>query len=269
MSIVTISSDLGENNYKLAALRASFIEKFPSFSINYLYQQEDKFDIESMAYQILGATHSFPEKSIHIIFCQYSITRYSLLLLKFKNHYIISSDNGIVSFFSNLDYDIEVYHLESRLEEYDFKGYVEQYIEALRLLNNHEYISKLQRTNSYLQTKPFSTGLVIQPDRIVARVLKIYESGNLVLNLTKMEFDSVIAQSSFFISFQTVKIRSISKNYNVTETNNRMGAIFNDIGFLEIFMIGGHVAKLFNINKFSNNKIEIVLDHDSNRQIKF
>jgi hypothetical protein len=55
----------------------------------------------------------------------------------------------------------------------------------------------------------------------------------------------------------------------VSETNNKMGAIFNESGFLEIFMIGGNLAKLFNINKYSNNKIEIIIGTDAKNQIGF
>ena len=34
-------------------------------------------------------------------------------------------------------------------------------------------------------------------------------------------------------------------------------------------MIGGNLAELFSVNKWKNNKLEILIDHDTNREINF
>lgn len=269
MSFITISSDLGENNFSLSILLARLKEMFSSFQVIPLYQQDDIYDIESIAYHIRGALNVFPEKTIHLIFCKYSLTNYDLILTKINNQYIISSDNGVSSLVHDNQPEINIYKISSQLKVFEFIPYLESYTKLIQSILENNYSSLLEPNPSMIQTKPFNTGLMIYEDRIITRVVSISSTGSIILNLSKKQFYEVVQEKPFYIQFVTIKISSISPNYKASDSNNKMGAIFNEAGFLEIFMIGGHVARLFNINKYSNSKIEIIIGHDPNSQIKF
>lgn len=269
MPLITVSSDLGGNNFSDSYIIERIQQKFPSYRVVSLFHQEDIYDLESIAYQIRGALNLFPPDTIHLIFCKYSLSNYDLILSKINSQFVIGSDNGVSSLLHDYDLDPEYYKYIGQLSEFNLEKYVDLYCAVLDSIFKQSYSQILESSPTIVQTKPFNTGLIIQPDRIIARVVSISSTGSLILNLTKKQFHDTVQDQSFYIQFVTIKISKISPNYTASETNNKMGAIFNEAGFLEIFMIGGHVAKLFNINKYSNNKIEIIIGDDSNRQIKF
>lgn len=267
MAVITVSSDLGENNYCSAALMSAFKEVFKSQVVIELFHQRDTHDMESMAYQIIGALNQFSDNTIHIVFSKYSLVRYHLIGLRLKNQFILSSDNGLISLLNDIDYQTEVYQFPSSLSSFDFYYYLQHFLKTTQGILDNTINGTL--ASDYIQLKPLNTGLLVTSDRIVCRVIYIYDSGNIILNIQREGFESAVGKNPFYILFHTVKIRAISVNYMITETNNRMGAIFNESGFLEIFMVGGNIAKLFGINKYSNNKIEIIIGHDTDRQIEF
>lgn len=268
MAIITISSDLGENNYSFAMLHASLKREFPQDDIIPLYQQNDVYDIESMAYHLMGGVALFPKETIHLAFCKYSLTQYHLILVHVQGQYILTSDNGLCSAIDGYE-AMPLYRYPSTMMQFDFQKYLSQYMQVIRYIRESSYSSKLESNPNYVQTKPFNTGRMLMADRLVTRVVAISLSGNIILNISQKQFQDSVGSQPFYIQFFTIKIRSISPNYMASETNNRMGAIFNEAGYMEIFMIGGHIAKLFNITKYTNNKIEIVIGHDSNSQINF
>ena len=269
MPLITVSSDLGGNNFSDSYVIERIQQKFPSYRVVSLFHQEDIYDLESIAYQIRGALNLFPPDTIHLIFCKYSLSNYHLILSKINFQYVIGSDNGVSSLLHDYELDPEYYKYIGQLSEFNLEKYIDSYCEVIDSILKKNYSQVLDPNPTIVQTKPFNTGLIIQPDRIITRVVSISSTGSLILNLTKKQFYDTVQDQSFYIQFVTIKISKISPNYTASETNNKMGAIFNEAGFLEIFMIGGHVAKLFNINKYSNNKIEIIIGDDSNRQIKF
>lgn len=267
-SAITLLSDLGENNFSVAGLQYFFTEAFPARTVLNLYHQSDSFDIESLAYQLYGALHTFPEYSIHVLFCKKVNIPNQLLISKIKNQYVISPNNGILSVLHE-EINTETFLFHSTKDNYEYQGFVQEYIQLIQWIESGEYSHKLDKAPNILQMKPLNTGLMISEDRIIARVIAILSTGNIVLNLKERDFNKVVSNQRFYIQFLTIRISHISNGYQHSNTNNKMGALFNEAGFLEIFMIGGSVAELFNINKYTNNKIEIVIGDSSNSQVNF
>ncbi|MFY7862008.1 MAG: SAM hydroxide adenosyltransferase, partial [Chitinophagales bacterium] len=100
------------------------------------------------------------------------------------------------------------------------------------------------------------------------RIFVITHHGNLILNIQKETFIQAVQSSNFQIEIRTQAITNLSRKYHSNHRNN-IGAIFNDTGYLEIFMVGGNLAQIFHFDKYSNNKITIKIGHDSRSQINF
>lgn len=269
MNIISISSDLGENNFGLAQFQAVIKSKFPQTKIVDLFHHSEVYDVESIAYQILGAINTFPENSIHVIYSKYSISKYNILITKILNQYIVAPNNGLISLIHFLDYNSKVYSLEYTDDNFQFSIYQRNFFLAIDLIVNDTVSTKLNEIIAFIQSKPFNTDLSIIEDRIITRVLHTDKLGNIILNIQRDDFFNHLDNRAFYLLFHTIKIFQLSPNYTTSYNNNRIGALFNETGFLEIFMIGGNLAKLFNISKWTNNKFEIFIDNDTNRQINF
>lgn len=266
MAILTLSSDLGTNNFALAEYRARFISSFSSHIVVDLFHHLEANDIESIAYQLVGAINVFPEDTVHIIFTPYSELNNEVLLTKIKNQYLLVPNNGILSLIHYLDYSASVYRTVDNDESSDGLSFI--YKLTTELLENN-WPLPLQETFHFTQSKPLNTDLFFLDDKIIARVLHTDSLGNIVLNIQEEEFYNYLHNRPFYISFVGTKIFQLSPNYTTAYNPNRIGALFNRAGFLELFMIGGNLAALFNINKWKNNKIEIFIHHDSNSEINF
>ena len=268
MSIISLSSDLGENNFNIAQLKTAIYRRFPESKLIDLYHQSEAYDIESIAYQVLGAIETFPEESIHVIYGMYSVSKYDILITKIQNQYIIAPNNGLLSLIHFMDYQAPIYSLSYPSEPFTYKTYREQVLNAMDVILQNQ-LKTLSETISIAHSKPFNTDLAILDNRIITRVIHTNTQGNIILNIRKDEFSQFFKDKPFYILFYTIKIYQLSPNYTTTYNNNRIGALFNETGFLELFMNGDKLSKLFNINKWTNNKFEIFIDHDTNSQINF
>lgn len=261
MSILTLTSDLGENNFGLAAFKANAQIRFPEDIIIDLFHHNEIFDIESIAYQVLGALNTFPKDSIHIVYSRYTTSKSDLLIIKLLGQYVIAPNNGIVSLLYFIDYQAKVY-IQKLSEE------IQDYFEIVDMIKSSS-VSALPIAPQFTHTKPFNTDLMLLEDKILCRILYVNSLGNIILNIQKEEFYQFISDRAFHILLVNIKLFQFSPNYSVAYNPNRIGALFNATGFLEVFMIGGNLAELFNMNKWKNNKIEIYIDNDTNREINF
>lgn len=265
MPLITLTSDLGYNNFALAEFKARFLSQFPNQILD-LFHHNEIYDIESISYQVLGALKTFPEGSIHVIYNKYAVQNTQILITKINNQYIVSPNNGLMSLIHFLDYQAKVFQLENpTVGNMDWQ----LWIETLQSLIQGKIPSTAIETNQFIQTKPFNTDLHFMDNKIITRVIHTDSVGNVVLNIQKEEFYQYLNDRAFHIAFISSKIFQLSPNYATTFNQNRIGALFNPTGFLELFMIGGNLAELFNINKWKNNKFEIVIDNDTNREINF
>ena len=269
MSIVSLSSDLGNNNYSLAQFKAELGSSFPDLKSVDLFHHNEVFDIESIAYQVMGAIATFPDSSIHLIYSKYNSNKKNVLVTRIGNQFVIAPNNGIISLLHILDFNAKVYSRDVDVESLNSIEQQSAYFDCLKMLLNNSYANNLNETISFIQTKPFNTDLSFLDDKIICRVLHVNSLGNVILNIRKDEFDDYLKNTAFHILFVNIKVFQLSPNYSTAYNNNRIGALFNEAGFLELFMIAGNLAKLFNINKWQNNKIEIIKDNDTNREINF
>ena len=88
MSIISLSSDLGNNNFALAEFKASIAQRFSQHQVLDLFHNQEVYDIESIAYQLLGALNTFPEGSIHVVYNKYAVQNSDILITKLNNQFI-------------------------------------------------------------------------------------------------------------------------------------------------------------------------------------
>src|SRR4051812_22386512 len=106
MAIITLTTDLGDKDIYLAALKGSIFKLLPDVNIVDITNSVSAFNIQQAAFILKNSFHYFPDETVHLIGIDTvynSFTRY--LAVRYKNHYFVGADNGIFSLMFDSDPD--------------------------------------------------------------------------------------------------------------------------------------------------------------------
>jgi S-adenosyl-L-methionine hydrolase (adenosine-forming) len=244
MSAYTITSDLGKENYLTAIVKGCIYEQNAQARIVEISNEVAPFDIYHATYLFNCAYPFFAKGTHHFVLCgMYNNSYKNLLIAELNGHYIYFLDNG----FANLvlpNFD-KIYTI--KLEEnfvYNVGNVSKAFAMASSFIDKKVTIEKF--TTAYtLQYQPLDINPVIADNQLIAKVLFIDRFDNVVINLTKTQFDEIIGTKSFSIEFVgREKISKISKGYDDVVEGNKI-CFFNTAGYLEIAVRHGNAAKLF------------------------
>ena len=113
MNIITLTTDFGEQDYGVGALKGQLYSLIPQARIVDISHQVDRYSISEAAYLLEGAYRYFPKGTIHIVGVNNELSpECGLLLLIYEGHYFITADNGFVSLLTHNAPETEVYLLD-------------------------------------------------------------------------------------------------------------------------------------------------------------
>src|SRR5690606_6768241 len=98
MAIITLTSDFGEKDHFVGAIKGAIYSELPDVKIVDISHLISPFNISEAAYIIQSAYKSFPKGSVHIIGVDSELNLENKhLSVKLDGHYFICADNGILS----------------------------------------------------------------------------------------------------------------------------------------------------------------------------
>jgi S-adenosylmethionine hydrolase len=99
MPIITLTSDLGTQDFYLAAIKGTLHSNLMDIQVIDITHQIPSFDIFKAAETLRHSYHFFPEGTIHCVLVNtQSHLKTPILLCKYQGHYFIGPDNGLFSF---------------------------------------------------------------------------------------------------------------------------------------------------------------------------
>ena len=98
MSIITLTTDLGTKDHKVASIKGSILSLEKNVPIVDITHHIEPHDIIQTAYIVRNSYSHFPKGSIHMIAvdCFYHKDR-KFLVLEANGHFFIMPDNGLFS----------------------------------------------------------------------------------------------------------------------------------------------------------------------------
>ena len=106
MQIITLTTDMGLQDYYVASLKGTILTLNPEAIIVDISHSVKPFNISEAAYYISSCYRNFPKGTVHVIgvddepIVNFSGTDGSFpSILKFEGHYFISNDNGFLELF--------------------------------------------------------------------------------------------------------------------------------------------------------------------------
>ena len=245
MSIVTITSDLGNDNYMLAALKGTLLTKCAS-----IHQLVDisntirSFDIVETAFVFSKVFRSFPKDTIHILSVNpFYSPQYQLLLFHGYDQYFIAPNNGLLPLIFENETAGEIILLD-HFED------TAQYMELLAVTVNRilsgEQIQSLGKPDPELFMK-ITLQPVVSKNIIRGTIIHVDKFGNLISNIKKSVFEKVRDNRKFAVYFRHKDpITKISRHYHEVSIGDEL-CIFNMSDNLEIAINLGNASEILGL----------------------
>lgn len=252
MSIVTLSSDIGVQDYILGAIKGQIITQFAQANIVDINHDLNANNYPHVAYICNHAFKYFPKGTIHLILVDcFEGNNEQFILAEVNGQIIICPDNGLLTMIADKQhiqpFSISVHSAATILE-------ITQILAGIigRLLQG-EPLTRLADAAITFQQK-----ISLQPsmgnDWIEGQVLFIDKFDNVIINISNQQFQEAAVNRPFEISIpNNVSINKISKSY-ADVPRGEVLAMFNAAGYLELAVNNGKMAALFGLRSFASNK---------------
>jgi len=253
MPVVTLSTDIGQSDYVVGAVKGQLIKALPSISIIDITHQLVANNYLHAAYVCTNAFAFYPAGTFHFVIINlFERAPKHLLVADYKDQFIICPDNGILTMIAGEkpEHIIAIDIIKKNVS--GVLNFAETFAETLLAISEGSELQNLGNSITDIEEKyPFRS--TVGPDWIDSQIIFIDQFENVVINLTKDEFEEHRKGRNFRIVLPARNdggITNISENYASVEQGERL-AWFNSAGYLELAINKGNLAGLFGLKRFS------------------
>lgn len=246
MPIITLTTDFGEKDHFVGAVKGAIYSELSDIRIVDISHNISPFNITEAAYVIQNAFNSFPKGSIHIVGIDSELNPENKhIALKLDGHYFVCANNGIMSLIAS-----EI--VPEKIVEINIHDRIETNFPVLNVFVQVAcHIARggtLEVIGKTIQDIKHLTGIkpVVNTDesQIIGNVIHIDNYGNVITNITRKLFKKIGKGRNFEISARNYKFREIHECYsdsiNFTvekhkrEEDGKKLALFNSGNFIEL-----------------------------------
>lgn len=243
MAIITLTSDMGTSDHYVAAVKGAILSQLKEAVIVDISHQIAPFNNRHAAFVLRNAWPHFPEGTVHIIGVNPEADGQTPhVAAGFKGHFFVGADSGIFHLLFDGQPDTVV---ELTLKPDDGRltfPTKHVFVKAACHLARGGTIDllgrKLAAVREQINVRP-----VVNNDTIRGEVIHVDHYGNVITNITKEAFTSVVKHHAFKIAFGASRhdITAIHKTYSDVPVGERV-AFFGDSGLLEMAVNKGTVG---------------------------
>ncbi len=244
MPLVTLTSDIGFQDYLVGAAKGRLLQINPTFTIADITHLLPPFNYTQSAYICRNAIKNFPSHTFHIILVNlFEHKTENLLLAFYEDQYILCADNGLLTMIAEGKPEIIIRlqadktKIKNTLYCIDIMGQAIQALaEGKRLQDIGEMDVDITEKN---HLRPF-----IAPDSMEGQIIFIDNFENVIVNITRSQFEEQRGQRKFRIETRrNDHIETLSESYADVPEGEKL-ALFNSAGYLEIAINKGNAAGL-------------------------
>lgn len=248
MSVITFMSDFGTEDHYVAAVKAVIIQHYPACTIVDLSHHIGQADIAHAAYVLKNVYNDFPEDTVHLCAVDAVGKEPSkLIAIKWNKHYFIGPDSGLFSLVDSMD-NAEMVEIKSEISHSSTFIAKDILAPAAAQLAKNKQIASLGDKYEQLN-KLLARQLKVTKREIAGNVIRVDHYGNLITNIRKQEFDTIIklnGNDRFQILFGREKSGKIHKSYHEVDSGECY-IIFNSGGNIQIGINKGNASELLGL----------------------
>jgi S-adenosylmethionine hydrolase len=252
VAIITLTSDFGTKDYLAGAFKGRLLQQYAQCNIVDISHDIAPFNFAEAAYIIKNSVTHFPSHTYHLLLVNLFDTTQSLPVIAFhEGHYYGAPDNGLLPMVLGSQPEQAVSLALPTGMQYNSLGWADLFGKAIQQVESGMPFYQLGTQPDHLVEK-FHLLANFGEDYIDGRIIFIDRFENVVVNITREEFEKVGKGRPFTIAFKSKDtIRRINEGYPQVSEGSSL-AFFNAAGYLEIAVNKGNAAGLFGLQAFSH-----------------
>lgn len=257
MPLLTLTSDIGYQDYLVSAVKAQLLQINPEFTIVDISHTIPPFNYPQAAYVCRSAIRNFPDFSYHIILVNLFEKKPEHLLLAFhKNQYFLCADNGLLTMILEekpemvIGIPLDKSAIRNTTYCTEVMGKVVNQLVAGTSIQTIGVPDPAYIEKHHLRP-------LLDNHWIEGQIIFIDNFENVIVNITREQFEEQRKGRSFRIVFKRDEmIDHISESYADVPEGEKL-ALFNSAGYLEIAINKGNAAGLFGLKGFSEKSKQV------------
>ena len=250
MAIVTLTSDIGLQDYLAGAVKGQLLQIDPALNIVDITHEIVPFNYPQAAYICRNAIYNFPDHTFHIVMVNLFERKPEKLLLAFhRNQYILCADNGLLSMILQEAPEIVIGLPLDQSAQRDTLYCTRIFGAAIQAINKGKRLTDIGEPDStFLEKNPLRP--LLSDAWIEGQIIYIDNFENVVVNITREQFEDQRKGRSFSIVFKRDEvIDRICETYADVPELEKL-PLFNSAGYLEIAINKGNAAGLFGLQGY-------------------
>lgn len=255
MPLLTLTSDIGEQDYLAGAVKGTLLKQDPSFQLVDISHQLSPFNDPQAAYVVRNATKHFPAKTFHIVLV--NLFQYQpdhLLMVDHNDQYFCLADNGLITMIlEETPQQVVALPLDKSTAR-NTLACTEVFGRAVQQIASGKKMAEIGDPSVSIQVRnPLRS--VTTNQYMEGQIISIDHFENVVVNITQDEFEAQRKGRRFKIVFKRDEvIDRFSETYADVNEGEKL-ALFNAAGYLEIAINKGNAAGLFGLQGFSEKNM--------------
>jgi len=254
-SIVTLTTDFGEQDYYVGAMKGVILDVSPDTEVIDLCHNVLPYDILDAAFTIAQSYRWFPLRTVHLVVVDPVVgTQRRPILVSGDRHFFIGPDNGVFSFIYPEQEKLTVWHItgdhyfhqpvsntfHARDVFAAVAGWLAKGVEARQFGDEIEDYTKLTIPKPQAVNDKSWKGMVLKVDRF----------GNVITNIAAADCPALFAEPTppFKLSAGGKDITKLVPNY-AEGGQGEIFALLGSSGYLEIATNRGGAGKLLSLNR--------------------
>lgn len=245
MPIITLTTDLGLQDYYVASIKGSILSQVPEVTIVDISHNVNPYDSAKAAFIVKHCYKDFPIGSVHVIGLNAELNEnITHVAIHYDGHYFIGADNGMFSLiFESIPDKIVELNIAQDTNSITFPT-KDIFIKAACHIargGTLELIGKVKEEVN--RSIPFQA--TSENNYIKGMITYVDHYGNLITNISESLFKNFGKGRKFTLYLRggTYRISKISSSYNRVGEGDIL-ALFSSTGFIEIAMNKGNANKI-------------------------
>ena len=246
MSIVTLTTDFGNKDYSVAAVKGAILSTFKNPKIIDISHQIEPYNVTQAAYVLKNAYKNFPQGSIHIVGVESERTpENGHIAMYFDGHYFIGADNGIFTMIKGEIKADKIVIINIHNQNAITFPALDTFIKVAAHLSRNGSLEVIGKaTNEIRELVELKPVVNAKVDQIVGSVIYVDNYGNVITNITRKLFNEVGKSRKYTIFARNVKFKKVYETYSDAidftipkekrEEDGKKIALFNDAEHLEL-----------------------------------
>jgi S-adenosyl-L-methionine hydrolase (adenosine-forming) len=247
MPIITLTSDWGQRDYFLAAVKGKILSLLPSANIIDISHGISPFNLKQASFVIRNSYPYYPKGTVHILSVLTEKSQKTPhLAVQYDGQFFIGADNGIFSLIFDHNPEKLIQLPSSDETGMKDKPARDRFVESAVHLASGKPIEELgEAVSQWKEQLHFLP--VVSGDVIRGVVIYINQYENVVTNITRDLIDKVGKGRKFTIDFRGETLNGIRQSYQEVPIGE-IAALFGSTGHLEIAINQGNAASLLGLD---------------------